>query len=145
MGRPRKQLKDLKATHGMTESVDHPGFNPSEPTQSTAAVQTKHPQSLNEILGVDGSASYKFLKDPFSAAEYENYVKSLSESQLYTHCQSFGLMYTDNRKQIERKLVSEFNLNRAKCKSTSYEIAGSQNQSPEKIKLLQDIMAKNGR
>lgn len=140
MGRPKK-IKELKATHGMLDDT-----RPTEqPTESTAAVQPKRQQTLNEILGIDGSASYKFLKDPFSAEEYEQYVKNLTESQLYTHCQSFGLMYIDNRKQIERKLVNEFNLNRAKCKSVSFQTAGGQNQDPNKIKILQDIMSKNGK
>lgn len=138
-----KKLKDLRATHGMVE--DNSTQSVVNPSTEVTATQTspKRQKTLNEILGIDGSSKYNFLKDPFSVSEYEEYVKNLTNSQLYNHCQSFGLMFTDNRKQVEKKLVQEFSLNRAKHNTSASQVVGV--QDPKKVEVLRNIMSKLGK
>jgi hypothetical protein len=91
---PRKKLNQLSQTHGQLE--------------------TFQPTTIDQILGDRGGGNYKFLNDPFSQEEYAAYLKGLVESDLFTHCQDYGIICNDNRKAVEKKLLAIFAENRAK-------------------------------
>lgn len=94
MGRPKK-IKELHGAHGMIEQ------------------ETFKPRNLDQLLGYDNSNKYSFLKDRSSSSEYESFLTKLSDTDFYEHCQAFGLVYTDNRKLIEKKLLNDFELSRS--------------------------------
>lgn len=95
MARPKKSvLQTAHTTHGMVENFK--------------------PTTIDQVLGNRGGSDYKFLNDPFSEEEYAAHLKNMVNSDLYTHCQDHGLIFTDNRKMIETKLLGIFRESRAK-------------------------------
>lgn len=77
-------------------------------------VETRKPTTIDQVLGYNGTSTYRFLKDPFSEQEYSDYIRQLHESELYSHCQNFGIIYLDNRRLVEGKLLDLFRENKAK-------------------------------
>jgi hypothetical protein len=74
----------------------------------------RKPTTIDQVLGNNGTSTYRFLKDPFSEDEYSSYIKQMGQSDLYAHCQDFGIIFLDNRRLVENKLLDLFRENRAK-------------------------------
>jgi oligoribonuclease NrnB/cAMP/cGMP phosphodiesterase (DHH superfamily) len=86
--RKKKSLDEVSQTDGM--SVEETAFQPT---------------TLNQIFGDDGGWKYKTL----DAGEYEHYLKGLNKSDLQSHAVEIGIIPIDNKEQLNKRLVREFN------------------------------------
>jgi len=77
--------KELKQVHGKTETFE--------------------PTSLEQIWGNTGlNENYK----TFELEEYEKELGEMTKADLYAHAVKVGVLPTDDREQLNRKLVKEF-------------------------------------
>lgn len=88
-----------------------------KPTQKkTMRTDGALPQNTGKITNLEqlfarGAAMgsrYGFLKDPFDAAQYEDYLRALGEADLMTHAQEHNFAYLDDKPRVIKKLMAEF-------------------------------------
>ena len=115
-GRPSKRLANL----------------PTNTTNGELAPNPAQPTTLDAFWGNDGRGKYSFLKDPFSDTEYASYIKDLSESAFGDHCRGFGILFSDRRAIVEKKLIAEFCLHRSQYKGQTNAPETQKNYSDEK-------------
>lgn len=90
----KKQLKDLKQTHGKDE---------------VKALKEKH-STLDQILGDNGYSTYKTSNEE----EYKLFLDDLNKSDLQEHAVRLGLAPSDNRRIMVERLLTQFKRHWAK-------------------------------
>lgn len=60
--------------------------------------------TLEQVWGSDGSSKFGTLDQ----SEYENKIKKLNKIDLFREATKHGIMPTDNRLQLEKKLIKAF-------------------------------------
>jgi regulatory protein YycH of two-component signal transduction system YycFG len=83
----KKALDKMSQTHGMAEKEEY------------------QPTTLNQIFGDDGGWKYKTLE----TNEYKHYLSGMNRSDLQSHAIEIGIIPIDNREQLTKRLVREFN------------------------------------
>jgi oligoribonuclease NrnB/cAMP/cGMP phosphodiesterase (DHH superfamily) len=83
----KKALDEMGQTHGMVEKEEY------------------QPTTLNQIFGDDGGWKYKTL----DTDEYKHYLTGMNRSDLQSHAIEIGIIPIDNRDQLTKRLVREFN------------------------------------
>jgi|TARA_B100001939_G_scaffold344627_2_gene359516 oligoribonuclease NrnB/cAMP/cGMP phosphodiesterase (DHH superfamily) len=81
-------------------------------TQTDAMADKFEPTTLNQIFGDDGGWKYKTL----DTDEYKNYLNGLNKSDLQSHAVEIGIIPIDNKDQLMKRLVREFNRHAAAYK-----------------------------
>ena len=81
-------------------------------TQTDAMADKYEPTTLNQIFGDDGGWKYKTL----DTDEYKNYLNALNKSDLQSHAVEIGIIPIDNKDQLMKRLVREFNRHTAAYK-----------------------------
>lgn len=83
MPRKKSTLDNLNQTHGKVEN---------------------RKITLDQVWGDDGKRKYGTL----DTAEYEEYLKSLSKTDLQAHATKIGLVPVDDREALRKRLKQEF-------------------------------------
>jgi len=108
----KNKLNNLTQTHGKLEEYEF--------------------KSLDQIFGDDGSSKYKTL----DLKKYTEYLHDLNKSDLQSHAIKVGLLPTDNRETLIKRLTKEF------IKYTSSYRAPKQAVNEVKLtKNLKDILS----
>jgi len=108
----KKKLNDMTQTHGKIENYEL--------------------KSLDQILGNDGTSKYKTL----DLEKYTEYLHDLNKSDLQAHAIKIGLLPTDSRETLIKRLVKEF------TKHTSlYRVPKQEINDVKLTKNLKDILA----
>ena len=81
----KKKLEDLSQTHGKVE-----GFKPN---------------SLDQVWGDTGETRYGHLDED----EYIKELNDMTKADLFAHASRHGIIPIDNRDQLEKRLLKEFN------------------------------------
>lgn len=66
--------------------------------------ETFQPTTLDQVWGDDGVAKYKTL----DMEEYKQAIGEMSKADLQSHATKMGIIPTDNREGLQKKLVREF-------------------------------------
>ena len=74
-------------------------------TQTDAMAEKYEPTTLNQIFGDDGGWKYNTL----DTDEYKHYLNGLNKSDLQSHAVQIGIIPIDNKDQLLKRLVREFN------------------------------------
>ena len=114
MGNKKSKLKQFRQTDGKLETF-----------QAT---------TIEQALGARGTREYSFLRNPFSAEEYEEYLGGLVESELYEHATKHNCIPTDNRDRLIKKLLVEHRNHAAKFAPQTIRAANDPTDVPDKIK-----------
>lgn len=108
----KKKLNNMSQTHGKVEDYEF--------------------KSLDQILGDDGSSKYKTL----DLEEYTEYLHELNKSDLQSHAIKVGLLPTDNRESLIKRLTKEF-----KKYVSAYKIPKKEKDNIKLTKNLKDILS----
>ena len=84
--------------------------NLEEISQTHAKDEKTRPSTLDQIWGDTGTSKYGH----FSEAQYQQSLKEMTKADIHAHAQKLGLIPIDNRQQLEKRLMKEFVLHKAK-------------------------------
>ena len=96
MARPKKI--STRKTTAKKKSLDN--LN-----QADGMAEEFEPTTLDQIFGDDGNWKYKTL----DKNEYEHYLNGLNKSDLQSHAVNVGIIPIDNKDQLTKRLLREFN------------------------------------
>ena len=110
----KKALDEMAQTHGMVEKEEY------------------QPTTLNQIFGDDGGWKYKTL----DTSEYKHYLSGINRSDLQAHAIEIGIIPIDNREQLTKRLVREFNRHTVAYKKPVKKSVDVSNVSREVLDIL---------
>ena len=77
--------------------------------QTHGKVETYTPSTLNQIWGDTGIDKY----NTFNLEEYKQDLSEMAKADLRSHAVKMGIIPIDDREQLERRLIKEFNIHTA--------------------------------
>jgi len=80
-----KKIEEMSQTHGKIENFE--------------------PNSLDQALGDTGETRYGHLDEE----KYNEEISLMTKSELFSHASKHGIIPIDNRDQLEKRLLREFN------------------------------------
>jgi len=98
--------------------------------------------TIDQLLGDRGTLKYRQLENPFDVVEYEEYIKNLAPSDLYSHASELGFLPNDDRKLLLRKLIDEFRANRAAYRQPLVANSESEKNNQKAMKDMPDHLKK---
>ncbi len=110
----KKALDKMAQTHGMVEKEDY------------------QPTTLNQIFGDDGGWKYKTL----DTDEYKHYLTGMNRSDLQSHAIEIGIIPIDNREQLTKRLIREFNRHTVAYKKPVKKSVDATNVSQDVLDIL---------
>ena len=123
----KKQTKKTTARKRKKKSLDE-----VSQTDGMCVEKTSYqPTTLNQIFGDDGGWKYKTLE----TSEYEHYLNGLNKSDLQSHAVEIGIIPIDNKDQLNKRLIREFNRHVAAYKKPPKK-AVNRNVSKEILDIL---------
>ena len=120
MGRKKKtvakttkatKISDLSQTHGKNDDIE--------------------PTTLDQIWGDDGTSKYGTLNEK----EYLNKLDGMTKSDIYLHASKLGIVPIDDRKRLQKTLLSGFRKHVAKFKMPT-QSDESQEKLPKNIREI---------
>jgi len=76
-----------------------------EMSQTHGKVENFEPNSLDQVWGDTGETRYGHLDEK----KYEEELNNMTKSELFAHASKHGIIPIDNRDQLEKRLIKEFN------------------------------------
>jgi hypothetical protein len=111
---PRKKISDVSQTHGKQEKFV--------------------PTTLDQVWGDTGINRYKTME----TEDYSRFLTELNKSDLQAHAVKVGVLPTDNRDMLTKKLLAAFKNYVAAYRKPNIELPNSSKVSDKTLRILSE-------